>query len=102
MINETKCSPTANWADSDWGKFKEWISGVLAENVATVTFMKKDGTERVMKCTLNPTLLPLVESKQDQKEKSKSDTSLAVYDVELKEWRSFVIKNVKTFHFVGE
>jgi hypothetical protein len=99
MTNETKCSPTPNWTDKDWDAFKAWISGVLKENVATITFMKKDGTERVMKCTLNPTFLPLVESKQDQKEKSKSDTSLAVYDTEVKEWRSFVIKNVRTFQF---
>jgi hypothetical protein len=37
---------------------KEYIQNILIENIAVVTFTKKDGTSRVMKCTLDPEILP--------------------------------------------
>ena len=52
-----------------------------------------------MNCTLNPDLLPLVESVQDKREKNKEKDYIAVYDTDLKAWRSFIIKNVKEFEF---
>jgi hypothetical protein len=52
-----------------------------------------------MRCTLNPDLLPLPkvdESKVTTKpERKKSDTSLAVYDLDVQGWRSFTINSVK-------
>jgi len=100
MVDTTKCSPTANWSDKDWDNFKTWISGVLKETIVTVTFMKKDGTERVMKCTLDPSMLPVTESKESTKKIP--ENSLSVFDTELKEWRSFIIKSVKHIQFTIE
>ena len=52
-----------------------------------VSFTKKDGSERVMRCTLNEQLLPEKESKTNSR--SIPTTSLAVFDVDKQEWRSF-------------
>jgi len=93
--------PTEDWSESDWDKFSNWLTGMLKINeTVTVTFTKKDGTERVMNCTLKPELLPeakpLAEGKTPRKE---STTSIRVYDLEKQEWRSFTTKNVTRVEF---
>jgi hypothetical protein len=84
-----------DWTDNDWDKFSEWLTGMLHTGPATVTFTKKDGTERVMNCTLDPKQLPPQVVVEDKKERKKSDTTIAVFDLEAKAWRSFTIKSVK-------
>jgi hypothetical protein len=90
---------TKDWNENDWERFRHWIHILLKERPVKITFTKKDGTERVMNCTLDPSVLPLVESVQDKREKDKEKDYIAVYDIDLKAWRSFVIKNVKEFEF---
>lgn len=89
-------NPSQDWDDAKWKKFTKWLVGILNISEATITFTKNDGTERVLHCTLNPEVLPKVEIKEDKKPRKKSDTNLAVYDLENKGWRSFVIKSVKS------
>lgn len=74
-----------------------WLKGVLATTPATITFTKVDGTERVMKCTLEADKLPPVVVKEDAKPRKQSDSTkaLRVFDTERGEWRSFTIKNIK-------
>jgi len=88
-----------HWVQDDWDNFKSTLKTLLKSSEATVCFTKKDGTERMMRCTLNPDLLPLPkvdESKVATKpERKKSDTSLAVYDLDAQGWRSFVITSIK-------
>jgi len=89
---------TAEWTDTEWNSFASWLTGVLHVNPVTVTFAKKDGTERVMKCTLQPELLPPVEVKpvvEGKAPRKESTTSMRVFDLEKKEWRSFTIRSVK-------
>lgn len=89
---------TAEWTDKDWDKLTVWLKEVLQVNPVTVTFTKKDGTERVMKCTLQPELLPVVETKpivEGKEPRKESTTSMRVFDLEKKEWRSFTIRSVK-------
>jgi hypothetical protein len=65
---------------------------------AKVTFTKKDGTERVMNCSLAPTDIPaqvIDENKQYIARKPNPDT-MRVFDLDKKEWRSFTIKSVKS------
>ena len=88
-------APTEHWTDRDWNKFRDWLKGMLQVGEMTVTFTKKDGTERVMRCTLEADKLPKVELKEDKKDRKQSTDSLAVYDVEANGWRSFVIKSIK-------
>ena len=83
------------WSDKDWDKFTDWLKGMLHVGPATVTFTKKDGTERVMKCTLEASQLPVVELKEDTKPRKESTTSMRVFDLEKQEWRSVTIKSVK-------
>lgn len=92
-------SISTTWTDKDWTKFTKWLKGMLKVDVATVTFTKKDGTDRVMKCTLNPDQLPAVPVTEGKKARKVNEDVIAVYDVESKGWRSFTIKSVKTVQF---
>jgi hypothetical protein len=83
------------WTDNDWNKFSEWLKGMLYMGPAIVTFTKIDGTDRVMKCTLEESKLPKVEIKEGAKPRKESNTSMCVFDLEKNEWRSFTIKKVK-------
>lgn len=67
---------------------------LLKTSIVTVTFIKKDSTERVMKCTLKPDLLPLQVVNEDKPAKKKSETSIAVYDLEINAWRSIIYNSV--------
>jgi hypothetical protein len=100
-VLSTPYQPAKDWGDKEWNKFTKWLNGMLKINEnMTVTFTKVDGTERVMNCTLKPDLLPeakpLAEGKEPRKE---STTSIRVFDNDLKEWRSFTIKNVTRVEF---
>jgi len=68
------------------GKF--WLINLLTQETVGIAFVKKDGTERNMQCTLNMEVIP-----KDKHPKGESSTnledSLAVYDTDKKEWRSF-------------
>jgi hypothetical protein len=87
------------WTDDEWNAFTEWLKGALKTNIVDVTFTKKDGTERLMKCTLDPEILPKIEIKEDAKPRKESTTSIRVFDTEKNEWRSFTIKSVKNVKF---
>jgi hypothetical protein len=99
--------PATDWTDSDWNKFSQWLMGMLRIGPVTVTFKKKDGSERVMSCTTCPTLVPVVEEKVHvtntdnpvdfppaKKKRKINEDVMPVYDLEAKSWRSFIIKNV--------
>jgi hypothetical protein len=88
-------SISSEWTDKDWNKFTTWLKGMLHVSDVSVTFTKADGTERVMKCTLQPELLPKVEIKEGATPRKESTTSMRVFDLEKNEWRSFTIKSVK-------
>jgi hypothetical protein len=85
-----------NGADGDVGR--EWLTGVLKNGTANVEFEKKDGTIRVMKCTLTPALLPTINESEKPARKVSLDT-LIVYDMEANAWRSFRWDSVKSVTF---
>ena len=90
--------PEDSWTDEEWTTFNNWLKDALKTNTAEVTFTKKDGTERVMKCTLKEDVLPVVESKEPSTRKT-NDANLAVFDVEANGWRSFTVRAVKRVTF---
>lgn len=98
-MREAVCEPEVNFNDHDWEVFGKWLKGVLTVQSATVTFTKKDGTERVMNCTLCADMLPPVEIKEDKTPRKQSTTSMPVYDIDAKGWRSFTINAVKRVSF---
>lgn len=59
----------------------------LKNETLQVSFTKKDGSERTMRCTLSATVLPVSEEKTSTR--SVPTSSLAVFDVDKQEWRSF-------------
>lgn len=77
---------------------REWLHGLLKSQEVTISFTKKDGTERKMLCTLVENKIP---SKKLPKNsgKSKSDDALAVFDIEKDAWRSFRWDSVTKIEF---
>ena len=79
------------------------LNELLHKGAATVTFTKKDGTERVMKCTLSGDYIPpapvaeIVEGAQPKKTKKENPDVRTVYDIEARAWRSFRWDSVKSF-----
>ena len=88
-------NPTIDWKEEDWTKFESWLRGMLSTDTVTVTFTKKDGTERVMNCTTNPDVVPKVEIKEGATPRKQSETTVRVFDTDIKEWRSFTTKSIK-------
>ena len=74
---------------------KTEITNTLRENVCKVTFTKVDGTERVMRCTLQEAYLPTVVKDETKQPRKKNDKVVAVWDLEKDAWRSFLINSVK-------
>jgi len=91
--------------EKDTKLFKKWLKSHLKFGPVTVTFTKKDGTERIMKCTTNPTYIlfkepALVESKR---EKKINEDVMPVYDMEAGHWKSFRWDSIKSVSFtLGE
>jgi hypothetical protein len=73
-------------------KGRKWLAGMLEQSVVEVTFTKKDGTERVMNCTLLEDYLPETTGAG----RSAGSDALAVYDVDADGWRSFRWDSIKT------
>jgi hypothetical protein len=97
-------------SEIDTPEGRDWLTGLLREREVVVTFTKKNGEERKMTSTLNFDLIPeefrpktQVDPNQMELEFEKVPTSLAVYDVNAKGWRSFLWANVKQVDFtLGE
>ena len=78
---------------------RTWLKDVLRDSIVEVAFTKKDGTERKMKCTLKPSLLPVQEEKEQPSTRKVPTDSLAVYDLENNGWRSFRYDSITTISF---
>ena len=111
----------------DFEIFKPWLVSHLKFGPVTVTFTKKDGTERVMNCTLSEELIPKVETLhvtgttnpndplikkataeqtpeglpkgKPKAERKVNEDILSVYDLDAKAWRSFRWESVKRVEF---
>ena len=73
-------------------KGRKWLAGMLEQSIVEVTFTKKDGTERVMNCTLLEDYLPETTGAG----RSAGSDALAVFDVDADGWRSFRWDSVKS------
>jgi hypothetical protein len=79
--------------DKEFDEFKTWTLGILHDDKTKdlcVTFTKKDGTVRDMRCTLCEGRIPA--DKQPKTEGSNttdSGSAVRVFDTEKQEWRSF-------------
>ena len=98
-------------AADDTGKeqIRAWVKGLLQKSTITVTFVKADGTDREMLCTLNWDNIPVDKApketpttpidgivRESRKPRKEPDPhSVRVYDLEKQEWRSFRFDRLK-------
>jgi hypothetical protein len=76
---------------------REEMTGMLKDGIVEVTFTKKDGSERVMKATLNADYMP--ESRQDIEDakprpESSNPDLINCFDVEAGGWRCFKLSSL--------
>lgn len=74
---------------------REWLRDILHDQEIIVSFEKKDGTIRDMRCTLSEKLIQPYERKENSAPKRQNDTVLPVFDLDKNEWRSFRFDSVK-------
>lgn len=70
----------------------------LQNGVYDVKFIKADGTERVMTCTLMPSFLPENTVNEEATPRKENDNVISVWDLEKFGWRSFRIDSVISFN----
>jgi hypothetical protein len=83
---------------------KDTYVSLLKNGTVTVKFTKADGSERTMKCTLNPKLMP----EDDQagavavSSKPSNDNVVPCWDLDKAGWRSFRLDTVIEMTFASQ
>ena len=70
----------------------------LRQNVIEVTFIKVNGEQRIMRCTLDPQYLPPNYDPQhldEQHKKKENLNTIAVWDLNAQGWRSFRVDSIQ-------
>ena len=80
---------------------REDFKNNLRTKVGTVTFTKQNGDERVMRCTLQESVLPAQTDLEESVQKKGPTDSLAVWDLEKNAWRAFRYDSVISVKFEG-
>ena len=103
--------------DTNRQAIRDWVRGLLDKQPITVTFVKADGTDRSMRCTLNWNLIPekppmavmshsasivgrvdglVTENKKPRKQPKEPDPAvIKVWDLDAGAWRSFRMDRLK-------
>ena len=77
---------------------KQEMLDALHNGICVITFIKMNGEERVMSCTLNAEILPeQIDLEEAIQKKVPNPDVLAVWDTEKGGWRSFRWDSVKDF-----
>ena len=111
VVRLLKGAPGTQYQEADDANkaiIRDWIKSLLQKSEITVTFVKADGTDREMLCTLNWEKIPTDKAPKAtpsgsvdgilQESKSPTDpnlNSIRVFDVEKQEWRSFRFDRLK-------
>ena len=74
----------------------------LYNNICFVDFTKMDGTLRGMRCTLRSDMLPPQTDLEEHTQRKQTTESIAVWDLEVKGWRSFRTDSVIDFKVLEE
>ena len=107
IVRLLKNTPGTQYQEADDANkaiIRDWVRSLLQKDEVTVTFVKADGTDREMRCTLNPEKLPpppvatgpvdgIV--KESRERKKPDEHSLRVFDLDKSEWRSFRFDRLK-------
>jgi len=119
VVRLLKGAPGTQYQEADDANkaiIRDWVRSLLQKQPITVTFVKADGTDREMRCTLNSDFIPaklqptnnfvafsstasvdgLDIAVTPAKPKKEPDPhSIRVFDLELMEWRSFRFDRLK-------
>lgn len=74
---------------------RKWLKSVLHDGPVQVVFIKNDGSERTMQCTLQEGVALPHDKKTDRVKEANADV-VAVWDLEKKAWRSFKLSSIKS------
>jgi hypothetical protein len=77
---------------------RKWLKDHLKMGPMKVTFVKKDGTEREMNCTLKEGVVVPHEKTTDRVKEENAEV-LAVWDIDKNAWRSFRVDSIKSVEF---
>ena len=91
MTNSSNGTPDQN--KLSWQS--EYLKEILHSGEVTVTFLKKDGTQRKLVCTLKPEFIP--EQASTGAERKSNPEVQAVWDLENEGWRSFRYDSILGF-----
>ena len=86
-------------ANRSLAEFHDILKDLLLENNCEITFTKKDGTERVMPCTLQAEVLPEILT-ESTRTKEKNMETINVWCLDKQAWRSFRVENVKSIRML--
>jgi hypothetical protein len=90
----------ATASEADRKLFREWLTNVIRTERVNINFVKADGTERWLHCSLHPDLIPADKlQKEEAAPRKRSEDALSVWDLEKQDWRSFRFDRVKQFSF---
>lgn len=70
---------------------------LLSSGVVQVTFTKKDGTNRIMKCTRDLALVPVNKHPKTELINNETLDRITAYDIEANDWRSFMFSSCSNF-----
>lgn len=107
IVRLLKNAPGTQYQEADDANkaiMRDWVRSLLQKGAVCVTFVKADGTERQMLCTLQPEQLPpqtvtagpvdgIVTENKTRKQPDLH--SLRVFDLDKSEWRSFRFDRLK-------
>ena len=83
-----------NMNQNELNEFRNNLQTTLQNSIMKITFVKKDGTERIMNCTLKEELLPKKEINSNSTQRKQSLGVLPVFDTDINEWRSIILDNI--------
>jgi hypothetical protein len=92
-------NPFSKLSDEDQELFSTMVKDILRTGMCEVSFVKQDGTDRVLQCTLNQQYLPVVEATEEKPARKKNKEVCAVFDTDLNEWRSFRYDSLKAITY---
>lgn len=91
--------------DANKSIIRDWVRSLLQKDAVTITFVKADGTDREMRCTLNWDQIPMDKHpgqpsidglvREGRERKQPDEHSLRVFDLDKGEWRSFRFERLK-------
>jgi hypothetical protein len=76
---------------------KQTVLNFLANQTCDILYRKKDGTERIVKATLQESIVPKTSGTQSDTKGRGSSTCVTVFDIERQQWRTLIIDNI--IHF---